>query len=253
MNKVIALITDFGYKDYYVGAIKAVIKSIAPDVELIDISHEIPHFSIWEGAFTAYYAFKFLPKNSVLLGIVDPSVGTSRKIIMAKTQDKWVIGPDNGLLYPILSSETPDEVGAIDPKDFHSSNTFQGRDIMAKVAAKIAVGEEVRVSRIKRIKGLKGWSFVLKCTKVCHGKIIYVDSFGNLISNIKSEAFRMRGKMKVALDNATFECVYSKNYSKEGVLIVPGGYGLIEIAISKSSAASKLAAKIGSAIYIEKI
>jgi len=255
MAGLIALLTDFGYSDYYVAALKGVIKSLAPEADFIDVTHGVEPFSVWEGAFSLYYAFKFMPEGTTILAVVDPGVGTSREIIAARCKGKWLVGPNNGLLYPVLRDNGYDELFAVDVKAFETSRTFQGRDVMAKVSAKLAGGQDV--SNIKlggvKLKKLRGWGFVSRCRSRCKGKVMHVDRFGNLISNLRSDGFAIRGKVRVSLDDKTLDATYSENYSKGGFIVVPGGYGLIELAVGKGSAASQLQAKAGSVISFEKV
>ncbi len=252
MAKLIALLTDFGYRDYYVGALKGVIKQEAPEAEVIDITHGITPFSIWEGAFSLYFAFNYFPEGTVFLAVVDPGVGTRRKILIAEAEGKRLVGPDNGLFYPILKERKAAFVEAVDTSKFSSSYTFQGRDIMARVAARLVSGVPVDGFPVKRITSLRGWSFITSCRSSCEARVIYVDAFGNLVTNIRSDGFRIK-KAKIRLNGQEAEAVFSKNYSKEGVLLVPGGYGLIEISVGKGSAEKRFGAKIGSVVAIEKI
>ncbi|WP_449461615.1 SAM-dependent chlorinase/fluorinase [Tardisphaera miroshnichenkoae] len=252
MAQLIALLTDFGYRDYYVGALKGVIKEEAPEAEVIDITHGITPFSIWEGAFSLYFAFKYFPKGTVFLAVVDPGVGTGRRILFAEVDGKRLVGPDNGLFYPIIKERKPAFVKSVDTSKFSSSYTFQGRDIMARVAARLASGIPVQGFPVSRIAPLRDWSFIRSCKSSCEAKIIYIDVFGNLVTNVRSEGFRIE-KAKIRLNGQETEAVFSKNYSKEGVLLVPGGYGLIEVCVGKGSAEKRFGAKIGSVVTIEKI
>ncbi|MDP7975568.1 MAG: SAM hydrolase/SAM-dependent halogenase family protein [Thermoprotei archaeon] len=252
MAQLIALLTDFGYRDYYVGALKGVIKQEAPEAEIVDITHGITPFSIWEGAFSLYFAFNYFPPGTVFLGVVDPGVGTRRRILFAEVEGKRLVGPDNGLFYPILKERKATFIKAVDTSKFSSSYTFQGRDVMARVAARLASGIPVDGFLVSRVSPLRGWSFIRSCRGSCEAKVLYVDVFGNIITNIWSDAFRI-GKAKIRLNGQEAEAVLSKNYSKEGVLLVPGGYGLIEISIGKGSAEKRFGAKIGSVVTIEKI
>ncbi len=252
MAQLIALLTDFGYRDYYVGALKGVVKQEAPEAEVIDVTHGIAPFSIWEGAFSLYFAFNYFPDGTVFLAVVDPGVGTRRRILFAEVEGKRLVGPDNGLLYPILKERKATFVKAVDTSKFNSSYTFQGRDIMARVAARLASGIPVDGFPASRITPLSGWSFIRSCRNSCEAKVIYVDAFGNLVTNIRSDGFQI-GKARIGLNGQEAEAVLSKNYSKEGVLLVPGGYGLIEISVGKGSAEKRFGAKIGSVVAIEKI
>ncbi|MGC8600951.1 MAG: SAM hydrolase/SAM-dependent halogenase family protein [Thermoprotei archaeon] len=253
MARLVALITDFGYSDYYSGALKGVIKQEAPDVEIVDITHGIPSFSVWDGAFSLYFAFDYFPTGTVFLAIVDPGVGTKRRILIAEADEKYLVGPDNGLLYPVLKKAKSRSIRSVDTSEFESSYTFQGRDIMARVAARLTKGVMVKGMPVRRVVPLRGWHFISSCSRSCDARIIHVDTFGNLVTNVRSDGFRIRKSARLRINGREVEATYCRNYSKEGVLLVPGGYGLIEISIGRDSAERRFGAKVGSVVTIEKI
>ena len=144
---IITITTDFGIKNEFVGVMKGVIYSVAPDVNIVDLTHSIAPQNVLEGAFAVWRAYSFFPQNTVHLFVVDPGVGTKRRPIAARIGDAFFVGPDNGLLTPIIEDAERDHkpmefVHLEDPKYFLPtiSRTFHGRDIFSPVTAHLANG-----------------------------------------------------------------------------------------------------------------
>ncbi len=211
IRPVITLLTDFGTKDSYVGIMKGIISGINPDANIIDLCHEIGRQDIFEGAYVLYSSYKFFPAGTIHVAVVDPGVGTKRKIICAKIRDCLFLAPDNGILSLVLTDEKPRLIIEVTNKKYflpEISNTFHGRDIFAPVAAYLSKGIEPlklgkKLKRIKKID-LPAPTFFEKevdartnkfvhatLTKrgVLKGEVIYIDTFGNLITNIKWDIF----------------------------------------------------------------
>ncbi|MGC8632539.1 MAG: SAM hydrolase/SAM-dependent halogenase family protein [Thermoprotei archaeon] len=252
MAPIVALVTDFGYTDYYAGALKGAIKIHCPECELIDVTHGIPKFDIWSGAFVAYHSFRFLPQGTTLLVVVDPGVGGGRRIIYSNCDGKHVVGPDNGVVYPIVSNCA--ETFCVDAEEYSGSLTFQARDIMSAVAADLASGKGYPGVPIHDPEPLPGWD---EKPKLQMGKlkarIIYHDSYGNLVTNIRSSDFPFKGRAILKSKEGVFNASFSKNYEGAGVLLVPDSYGLIEIALSRSSAREALGLSAGDEVELEEI
>ncbi len=188
--RTVALLTDFGLRDHYVGAMKAVIKNINQKAQIIDISHHIPPQDIYEGAFTLYAAYKYFPEGTIFIAVVDPGVGTRRRIACVQTPKYTFLAPDNGLLSLVLRKEKALlAVEVTNPKYFlpHISTTFHGRDIFAPVAGHISKGlKPIKLG--KKIDDLYTSSFpnpVIGEKGVLAGEVIHIDHFGNLITNIE--------------------------------------------------------------------
>lgn len=140
---LITLTTDFGARDWYAGVMKGVIARIAPEAEVIDLTHEIPAGDIRAGAFALAAAYRFFPKGSIHLGVVDPGVGSARPGVAVQTADFWFLGPDNGLLSWALAREKLLAIRALEQPDYFLkpvSGTFHGRDVFAPVAAHLSRG-----------------------------------------------------------------------------------------------------------------
>lgn len=192
---MIGMLTDFGLTDGYVGVMKAVLLSIAPGVQVVDITHDVKPQDIEMGAWSLGIAWRYFPIGSVLLCVVDPGVGSTRRAIALQTHGRYFVGPDNGLFtYPLSDASGAGESATcvqLDNIAFHltgASATFHGRDIFAPCAAQLAnglelaaLGSTVAPSSLIRLPiplapRKEGDSWI--------GRIAHVDHYGNLISTI---------------------------------------------------------------------
>ncbi|MCI0657128.1 MAG: SAM-dependent chlorinase/fluorinase, partial [Acidobacteria bacterium] len=140
---IITLTTDFGLQDAYVASMKGVILGLAPDARIVDISHEIPPQDIVAGGYILSCAFRHFPAGTIHLLVVDPGVGTSRPLLLARTENHYFLAPDNGALGQVFAMQPPREVFHLTASHYFradSSATFHGRDILAPVAARLARG-----------------------------------------------------------------------------------------------------------------
>ncbi len=191
-QRVITLLTDFGYQDAYVGIMKGVIAGINPLANIIDICHNVPPQDIFNGAYLLYTAYKYFPKNTIHVAIIDPGVGSKRDIVCIKTKDYFFLVPNNGLLSFIVQEEKPKGIFRVTNNKYFlptTSNTFHGRDIFAPVAAHLSLGIKPQLLGIKinQLTLLDIPKPTSKKTGLLEGQIIYIDRFGNLITNIKRE------------------------------------------------------------------
>lgn len=249
----IALLTDFGNKDWYVPVMKSVIYSINPNVPIIDISHEVFSYGVNDAAFVLWNAHKYFREKTVFCVVIDPGVGTSRRVIAVETDKHILIAPDNGVLDMVLAySEIKQIVEVKNLKFFldEVSATFHGRDVFAPVAAHISKGEAL--SSFGDSVSIPNYSspFVEVDAHIeanYSGKIIYVDKFGNLISN-----FKMQGKANasVKINDLIIPRISSTFSDVEigKVLAYIGSSGLLEIA-----ARNKSAKEILQASYLDDI
>ena len=193
MGRIITLTTDFGTQDAYVAAMKGVILTIAPDVYLVDVTHEIPPQNVREGAYVMDTATKHFPEGSIHVGVVDPGVGSARRAIAVRTERALYVAPDNGLLTAILQREYPLEAVHLDNPIYwrnQVSHTFHGRDIFAPVAAYLArgvplnaIGTPISTDELIRLE----WPEPVR-TPDGHveGIVVHIDRYGNIVTNIPS-------------------------------------------------------------------
>lgn len=189
MRPIITLTTDFGSKDYFVGNIKGVVLGINQDADIISISHEVRSHDIREGAYIINEAYKYFPKSSIHIGIVDPGVGGTRRPILVEGNNHYFIGPDNGL-FSYIYKEDP-KVRVIEIKSEHyflksPGATFHGRDIFAPVAAWLSKGVKIANfgEEIADYNSFPIPEIERPDNDSIKGAIVYIDKFGNLISNI---------------------------------------------------------------------
>jgi S-adenosylmethionine hydrolase len=187
---VIALLTDFGLIDGYVGVLKGVMLGIDPQVHLIDITHDILPQDVDAAAWVLRTSYRYFPMGTIYTCVVDPGVGSTRWPIAMRAGDWFFVGPDNGLFSYILREETIYEVVVLSNPAYHLpqvSATFQGRDLFAPVAAHLArgvalkdLGMPIDPSSLK----LLDFKYASRHNGLVEAQIVYIDHFGNLITNI---------------------------------------------------------------------
>ena len=254
---IITLVTDFGTEDSYVGAMKGVILSINPEVNIVDISHQIPPQDILSGAFVLSQVVPFFPSGTIHIAVVDPGVGGKRRPVLIETERHFFVGPDNGIFSLALQREKIKQKIHLTNKHYflgNISSTFHGRDIFSPVGAYLSQGIDPALfgKRIQSIKNLEVKKPLVRNGKIA-GQIIHVDRFGNLITNIDE------GLLKKVFKNKSFEIIVgnsnikkfvrSYSYAKEDVPIgLIGSSGLLEIAIRDKNASIELEIKRGDII-----
>lgn len=258
---VISLLTDFGQKDNFVGVIKGVILSINPNAKIVDICHEVKPHDILTGAFLLKTSFKYFPKGSLHLVVIDPGVGSERKNLLVKTKDYFFIAPDNGVLSPALKDQPPLKIIEITNRNYFlkpTSDTFHGRDIFAPTAAYLSKGEDFSKFG-KRIKSIKELS--LPKAKITSegliGEIIYIDRFGNLVSDIDKEMldnFIKDKKFKIYIKDKIIDKL-SRSYSEgahQKLITLIDSFQHLEIAINSGSARDYLSVNKGTKIKVKR-
>jgi len=190
----LVFLTDFGTSDGFVGAMKGVALAINPNLQLVDLSHEVEPFNVLEGALLLKAHYKYFPKGSIFVAVVDPGVGTKRKPIAVKTKNYLFVAPMNGLLDPVLEEEKPLKVVEITNKRYMLkavNNTFHGRDIFTPAAAHLSRGVPIEnLGREIKYKKLLKFPKAKKLPKKVVGQIIHFDRFGNAITNVPCGRFR---------------------------------------------------------------
>jgi S-adenosylmethionine hydrolase len=258
---ILGLITDFGNKDYFIGTLKGVIKKINPNAEIIDISNDIPSYNILPASFTIDKTYPFFPLETIFLVVVDPGVGTHRKILLVEYDNRFFIAPDNGVLTPILQKKEK-IVTAIDNKNYFlidNHSTFEARDKMAPAAAYLSRGiDPLEMSSPISEFILNPDYFPTPSTNGIEARIVYIDKFGNLMTNV-TETFLFEtlekselSRFKVELNSREIKgfCDTYGHAGKEPFMLI-GSHQNLEIAINQDSAASALDAQIGQKVLIK--
>jgi S-adenosyl-L-methionine hydrolase (adenosine-forming) len=254
MNRPIALLTDFGQSDWFVASMKGAILSVNPRAVIVDITHDIPAGGISSAAFNLLACHSSFPKGTIFVAVVDPGVGSSRAAIAAKAGPYFLLGPDNGALSPVIDNYYNPEFRAIlNPKYFRKkvSLTFHGRDIFAPAAAHLSKGvafEKVG-PRIKDIVRLK-ISLARETGNKITGRILYIDHFGNAITNIPSSLVSRRINHVFVKGRKIPLCSCYADVDEGKPLAVIGSCGFMEIAVNKGNAAKKMRLNIGDKVEI---
>lgn len=239
--------TDFGSEDHYAGVMKGVILGINPNARIVDITHEIEKYDIFEAAFKLISYYTYFPRETVHVAVVDPGVGGPRRPIAVEAGGYFFVGPDNGLFSPVLDSLDNPRVVEITNTAYmlgNVSGTFHGRDIFAPAAAHLSSGVD-----ICELGDLAAEPVSLDVPEPTvndneiSGVVLYGDSFGNLVTNIPGAAIKPGSRVYVdgyALDRI------SVSYGEAGkgeLLAIIGSAGLLEISVNQGSAKDFLGAK----------
>jgi S-adenosylmethionine hydrolase len=250
---IIALLTDFGTRDGYTASMKGVIKTICPETSIVDISHDIAPQQIAEAKFVLWMTYRFFPTGTIFVCVVDPGVGTERNIIAVRTHQHIFLAPDNGLLEMVLSGAKILEAYTISNEKYFLpaiSSTFHGRDIFSPVAAHVANG--VSLDSLGSSLSLKQFPDCLLSISgkgYYGGSIIYVDHFGNLVTNLRMET---RNDATIIIDDNRIPV--KRTYAEAEVgeaLALTGSSGLLEIAVRNGSAEQMFDAGYGSKIELQ--
>jgi S-adenosyl-L-methionine hydrolase (adenosine-forming) len=259
----IAILTDFGYRDHYVGVMKGVIATIAPTARVIDITHGIPPQSVTAGAIALAQSWRFFPKRTVFIAVVDPGVGTSRLPIAIDTRaGARFVGPDNG----VLCLATKDagirrivELRASTYRLKNVSSSFHGRDIFAPAAAWLCLGTPITSlgPTLTQMTQLSIGTAVRR-GKTLAGKVIYVDGFGNLVTNIDratldtfAASFRAPRLLVRIAEGTSMEIFQAYGDVPSGApLATLGSFELLEIAVRDGNAASLFGLSEGAPVTV---
>jgi len=258
---VIALLTDFGMADGYVGVMRGVILGIAPAARLVDLTHEVPPQDIATGAWVLHTAWRYFPAGTIFLCVVDPSVGSARRPIAFASGDRFFVGPDNGLFSYVLRDASPAVVVTLDNPRYSlpsPSATFHGRDIFAPAAAHLAFGVPLpqlgsafaAETLVRLALSTPQWRGDLLVAHVLH-----IDRFGNLITDLDptlTDAILADAHVTVELDGSPI-AARARTFTDappNAPALLRDSSGHLAIAVRNASAAARLGAKRGAEILI---
>ncbi len=262
MPRLITFTTDFGLSDPFVGILHGVVLNIQPDAAIVDISHAVPSYDLFDGAWTIAQAYRFFPPRTVHVVVVDPGVGSQRRPIIVETDDYIFVAPDNGVLSLVEAREPKFTVRHVTAERYFlqpMSQTFHGRDVFAPVAAWLSKGvgpaefgpeisdyQRLLLPQVERIGD-----------NSLRGVVLKVDKFGNLITNISQrEAPQLfvpqPPAVEILLAGSTITRLRSSYAEGEDgeLFAIVGSSGYLEIAARQASAAEKLDAGSGAAVGI---
>jgi S-adenosylmethionine hydrolase len=256
---IITLTTDFGLGSPYLAAMKGVILSINPEARLVDISHAVGPQNVRQGAVVLAEATTWFPAGTIHVGVVDPGVGTARRIVYARIGDQQYIVPDNGLLSRLTLKTRPSLIVAVENPEHwlpSVSNTFHGRDIMAPVAAQLSLGMEPdRLGPpLAELVELDWPQPRIEANSIV-GEVVWIDGFGNLITNITDgmlAAIQDRTRATVNLGEHTIRGI-DRTYGDRSAntpLALIGSSGYLEVSVAGGSAAVELNTAAGTPILL---
>jgi hypothetical protein len=261
-QRIVTLLTDYGLRDSYVGALKGAMLSIAPHLMIIDVGHTIAHQDVIEAAYTLKGYYREFPKGTIHLAVVDPGVGGPRRPILAETRNHFFIGPDNGIFSYVYQQEQVSQVIHLTAGQYFApeiSDTFHGRDVFGPVAAHLASEVEARwfgkwvedfiKLPLPQLRAAAG---------ALAGEVVHVDRFGNLVTNIDLASFYalVKGKRyRITAGAESLESI-SRSYSdgQPGQLLALFGcQQTLELSVNKGSAANKLGKGRGLQVTVQAV
>jgi S-adenosylmethionine hydrolase len=265
-RRFVSFLSDYGHSDEFVGVCKSVMLSLAPDLQIIDITHDLPVHDVRAGALTLVRAAQYLPDGGIVLAVVDPGVGTDRRLVAVEVEHGILLGPDNGLLAPAVAilggaqrvvslTNTEQHLPAPGP-------TFAGRDVLAPAAAHLAAGVDAselgdEVDAAGLVPGLVSLPQHDEGGAI-HGEVWWIDRFGNCQLNIDPDELRAHGAEPGAALEVRFGeqarsvrwvHTYADAKPSELVLLVDS-YGLASLALDRGSAAAECALEPASAVTL---
>lgn len=267
MRPIVALLTDFGTRDPYAGAIRGAVLAACPDATVVDLSHDLPAHDVEEAAFCLAAAYRAFPGGTVFVAVVDPGVGGPRRGIAVEAGGYRFVGPDNGLFSLVLAEHPEARVRELTNRGlfrYEVSRTFHGRDVFAPVAGHLARGapfEEVGPEiadpvgfAVRPIRGIGPGEW--------EASVIHVDRFGNLTTNVSALEFEtvlaaIEGdptRVVVRVGEAVLPVVNTYSEIPEGeACALIGSSGRLEVAVNQGSAARSLDCRKGSAVRILRV
>jgi len=263
MTNLVALYTDFGINDPYVGQLKGAVKTINPTAELIDLSHDSSVFDVSAASYLLAKSARTLPSGTVVVAVVDPGVGSERAALAVRTATGRIyVGPDNGLLTEVLAREGLTEARLIENKDLflpgEASSTFHGRDIFAPVAAHLAAGKSLdtvgpKAEKIFRLP--RNTATVMP--NLAKGLVVFVDHYGNILTNIPgSELAKLKSGqlLNLTIKGKPVPVPFLRTYAEapdDRPFALVNSDGEFEIAIAKGNAAKKLGVGPGDPVVLK--
>jgi S-adenosylmethionine hydrolase len=258
---VLALLTDFGLRDHYVGSMKAAALSVCPDLTLVDITHDITPHDVLGGALQLAASFRYFPAGAVFVAVVDPGVGSARRGIAAEAGEYRFVAPDNGLLTAVFRDTPPKRVVELTERRYFRptvSRTFEGRDRFAPAGAWLLRGVELNaLGRPVHDPVLLDLPRPDMRDDELHGVIVQEDHFGNLITNIDRrtfEKFLSRRAFSIAVSSSAISRVVA-TYAEirdDEVCGLFGSSDHLEFAARSASAAARLGIAAGASVVVRR-
>ena len=251
----VALLTDFGHADHYVGVLHAVIEREAPGAVRIDLGHGLQAGDIWDACYQLRSAWPHLPANCVVMAVVDPGVGTGRRAVAVTVGTRSLVAPDNGIAFAIPEASAAvvldwRRMGLEQP-----SKTFHGRDLFAPAAARLACGADARdLGEEVETKTLAACPLpdpVITSSKI-DGVILHVDGFGNLVTNLRGGDVESSATATWRAGRSSRRVETYGEAQPDEVVLIEGSAGYLELAVNCGSAAEATALERGDAVVFSR-
>lgn len=249
MRALITLFTDFGTADGYVAEMKGVLYELAPNVDIVDLSHDVPPQGVEHARLAVARYWRRFPANTVHLVVVDPGVGSERAALAVASDGRYLVGPDNGVLSPALLFGDARAVRLAVPA--HAAPTFHGRDVFAPAAAALAAGAAIDTLGVpfatpvirRTPNAVRGPDGALL------GEVIAIDRFGNLVTNLVTTGDHI---VEFARRRLPLRVTY-RDVAPGTVVAIVGSSGLVEIAVRDGHAAHSLGAEVGAPVTLRPV
>ena len=249
MRALITLYTDFGTADGYVAEMKGVLYELAPNADVVDLSHEVAPQDVEHARLAVARYWRRFPAGTVHVVVVDPSVGSARAALAVASDGRFLVGPDNGVLSPALLTNDARVIQLAVPA--HAAPTFHGRDVFAPAAAALAIGTPIdslgapfATPIIRRtpnaVRGPDGSLL---------GEVIAIDRFGNLVTNLVTTGDHI---VEFARRRLPLRLTYA-DVAPGTVVAMVGSSGLVEIAVRDGDAAHSLGAEVGAPVTLRPV
>lgn len=264
MKRVVTFLSDFGSNSPYPAAMKAVAASLT-NARFVDITHDIKPHNVLEGAFVLWSVARYFPEGTIHCAVVDPGVGTERRGLILSTGKQMFVGPDNGLLVPAANAQGILHAFEItNPSYFLAapSSTFHGRDIFAPIAAQLTQGVPTRkigsyISEwVVPELDFQGGTYD-ESQRAFQGEVIYLDHFGNAITNIPGQLIRervsFRQELRLKTGSRESQVLLRESYGFAGrreLCLLVGSHDLLEIAVREGSAEKRLKLQVGDPVTL---
>ncbi len=249
---ICTLLTDFGVSDYYVAAVKGTLLRLAPGSQLVDISHDLEAGDLHTAGYLLAATLPSFPAGTVHLSVVDPGVGSDRRLLAVAVDEQFCVAPDNGLLTPVLTNARAHEVTRSDLFLEAPGDTFHGRDRFAPIAAFLLRGGDPGELGPRTEPLMAQRANQVQAPDSLRGEVVHVDRFGNAITNIPSAWLpgtfvRARfGDLQIG----RFARFYAELEIGE-VAVLPGSLGTLEAAMRDRSLAENAQIRVGSTVKVE--
>jgi S-adenosylmethionine hydrolase len=242
---MIALFTDFGWQGPYVGQLKLVLQEAAPAQFVVDLMHDAPRFQPRAAAYLLAALAVRLPQNAVTVAVVDPGVGSAkRRPVVVEADQRWYVGPDNGLLNVVARQADACNCWEIDWRPASLSNTFHGRDLFAPVAARLVTGQALDMTSTTLAEDPASWPADL-------AEVIYIDGFGNAVTGLRGSALAPSAQLKIGARLIRYAPTFAAVARGEAFWTVNAN-GLVELAINQGDASAELGLGIGTPVEVRE-